>query len=372
IHRIDLASGEDRILDHAAQARMDGANPVFHRATGRVVFVRNGNLFARLPRTAELLQLTRSTEADAQPAFDADGQRIVCRRGNQWWTYDLNRRLGWPAADLRFEDEPDTEPEDELAQMQLRLFQSLRDQLDTRQEARDETEQAASEDPSRSVAPWYLGESMQPGASALSPNGRWLLLAVQPAAHNNGQTGQMPHYVTQSGYIDVEDVRTRVGRNAPAPSKLWLLDLKTRKKHELSFESLPGIDQDPLAELKKAQDIEPLGEDELRDVSISGIEWHAEGRRAAVQLRASDHKDRWLAVIDAAADEPSLHHRHRLSDEAWINWTFNEFGWMPDSEELWLLSEESGFSHFYTIGARSGSARQRTRGKFEVLSPVII
>jgi dipeptidyl aminopeptidase/acylaminoacyl peptidase len=162
-----------------------------------------------------------------------------------------------------------------------------------------------------------------------------------------------------------------VGRKVPAPDKLWLLDLERREKHELSFESLPGIDTDPLADLKAEQDIDPLGEDELREVSVAGIEWHPGGELAAVQLRSIDNKDRWLTVVDTAADEPALDARHRLTDEAWINWYFNDFGWLPDSERLWLLSEETGYSHFYTVGARSGEPRQHTEGDFEISEPVV-
>ncbi len=371
IHRVDLASGEDQLLDYAEQAGMDGADPVIHPASGRIVFVRDGNLFVRKPDQAELIQLTRSTQSDSRPAFSPNGERIIFQRGNQWWIHDLSERISWPASDLRFEAAPAAGPDEPLAGQQLRLFDSLRDRLNEQREAIEEAERAAAEDSSRSAAPWYLGKGKQPGLSALSPNGRWLLLAVQPAAHDEGRSGRMPHYVTQSGYIDVEDVRTRVGQNTPAPSALWLLDLETRERHELDLSTLPGIQTDPLAELKKAQNIDPLGEGEARELSITGLEWHAEGRLAAVQLRAIDNKDRWLAVIDAGAEEPALENRHRLSDPAWINWYFNDFGWIPGSETLWLLSEESGFSHFYTIGARSGRLAQHSRGEFEVFDPLV-
>ncbi|RFF26683.1 MULTISPECIES: prolyl oligopeptidase family serine peptidase [unclassified Wenzhouxiangella] len=371
IHRIDLATGEDSVVDYAGQAGIDGTEPVVHPGTGRTVFVREGNLFARMPGHDELLQLTRSTDTDAEPAFSPEGDRVIFRRGSQWWVHDLVDHLNWPVTDLRFEDKPDAEPDDDLAETQLRLFESLRDRREDQQEARSEAEKAAAEDPSRSVAPWYLGEDMEPGTSSLSPDGRWLLLAVRPAGHADGKNGRMPHYVTQSGYIDVEDVRTRVGRNAPAPSKLWLLDLENRKKHELDFESLPGIGTDPLAELKSEQDVDPLGEDELREVSVNGLEWHPDGQLAAVQLRAIDNKDRWTAVVSTTADEPALNNRHRLTDEAWINWYFNDFGWLPDSETLWLLSEETGYSHFYTVDAHSGETEQHTSGDFEVFDPVI-
>lgn len=371
IHRIDLANGEDRRLDHAQRATIDGPDPVFDRSSGAAAFVRDGNLFARLPGHEQPVQLTRSARQDSQPQFGPDGKQIVFRRGDTWWIHDLEQRLSAPASDLRFEKAPDAKPDDELARMQLRLFESLRDQREDRAEARSEAERAAAEDPTRAPAPWYLGEGMEMTASSLSPDGRWLLLAVTPTAHDEGEEGQMPHYVTDTGYIDVEDVRTRVGRNPPPPHSLWLLDLEKREKHELGFESLPGIDRDPLAELKQAQDIEPLGEGERRPASISGMEWHPDGRLAAVQIRAIDNKDRWLAVVDTGSEQPALVNRHRLNDPAWINWYFNDFGWLPDSETLWLLSEETGYSHFYTVDARSGEPVQHTDGAFEFSEPVV-
>ena len=40
-------------------------------------------------------------------------------------------------------------------------------------------------------------------------------------------------------------------------------------------------------------------------------------------LRAVDNKDRWIATV-AADGDAGLRPRHRLTDPAWINWTFND------------------------------------------------
>ena len=42
------------------------------------------------------------------------------------------------------------------------------------------------------------------------------------------------------------------------------------------------------------------------------------------------------------------HPQHRLTDPAWINWNFNDFGWTPDNA-LWFLSEQTGYSHLYLL-----------------------
>jgi hypothetical protein len=235
--------------------------------------------------------------------------------------------------------------------------------------ARAEARRASSEDPTRSAAPWYLGDDVRPTGSSLSPDGRWLLVAVQPASHNRGRVGRMPHYVTVDGYIDIEEVRTRVGRNLPAPQRLWLLDLVERERHELAFDALPGIQEDPLAELKQAQGIDPLREGQNREVSVMGMQWQPNAERAAVMIRANDNKDRWIATLKPSA--PELNPRHRLTDPAWINWAYNDFGWRGERDELWFLSEQSGYAHFYTIGADSGRARAHSEGEFEVMDPTL-
>ncbi len=91
-----------------------------------------------------------------------------------------------------------------------------------------------------------------------------------------------------------------------------------------------------------------------------GIRWSADGQQAAVMLRANDNKDRWIISVNAA--DGRVQNRHRLTDNAWINWGFNDFGWMADGRTLWLLSEESGFSHLYT---QAGTAKPQalTSGK---------
>jgi dipeptidyl aminopeptidase/acylaminoacyl peptidase len=60
--------------------------------------------------------------------------------------------------------------------------------------------------------------------------------------------------------------------------------------------------------------------------------------------------------------------QHRWSDAAWIDRSFNEFGWLNDNRTLWYASEESGFAHLYTK-ALTGAPRALTQGQFEVSSP---
>jgi dipeptidyl aminopeptidase/acylaminoacyl peptidase len=364
LRRIDLAAGEDRRLAYEDHDGISGPSPVFSTDGRRALFIREGNLFLDSRDGTPPRQLTQGGEPVQQSMFGSEPDTVLYRRGLQWWLHSLTKGLARPVADLRFEDDPDHPPDDALAQMQLRLFSSLQEDADRARAQRAEAVRASRLDASRGAAPWYLGKAFEAVRSSLSPDGRWLLLAVRPTDHEDGRAGRMPHYVTVNGYIDVEDVRTRVGRNPPARHSLWLLDLVERRKHELDLSALPGIQEDPLAELKEAQGISPLPEGENRAVSILDITWQPRGSKAAVMIRANDNKDRWIASLDPGSAQ--LKPRHRLHDPAWINRRFNEFGWLGTSDQIWFLSEESGFSHFYTVHYDQGAPEARTAGEFEV------
>ncbi|MDW8478893.1 MAG: alpha/beta fold hydrolase [Xanthomonadales bacterium] len=192
----------------------------------------------------------------------------------------------------------------------------------------------------------------------------------------------MPKYVTESGYEESEEVRTRVGRNPPPPQTLWLVDLAERRPRRLDPGGAAGHPRGSAGlprsrgqgRVRRATAAARGGGasgrlPEPRPLSLLAAAWNGAGDRLAVMLRSIDNKDRWLAEVDLG--EARLLPRHRLHDPAWINWAFNDFGWMPDGRTLWFLSEESGYSHFYTLPPGATAARQHTRGEFEVWQPTV-
>lgn len=98
------------------------------------------------------------------------------------------------------------------------------------------------------------------------------------------------------------------------------------------------------------------------------LRWTDDGAAAAVMLEAWDNKDRWIATVDL--ENSTLHERHRLHDEAWINNIHNEFGFLPASDTLWFQSDEDGYAHLY-LQAAAGGVRQLTSGKFITENPIV-
>lgn len=360
------AGGKPRLVADAELAKLDSADVVANRDNTRMLVIRNNDLFERDLKNGALVQVTRGASRITAAQYTADGRAVQYRIGTDWYVWDRASKVTGPAALPRAAKDPNAPEDDAYRATELRLIEHLKRQKDDRDALRARADELRRVDASMAPNPVYLGDKVTIEGSALSPDGRWLLVVTAPKGADKGRAGKMPRYVNESGYEETEDVRTRVGRNNPVAHTLKLVDLRTNRVQDLSFGDLPGITVDPLAELRAAAKKEPLKGN--RPVVVSGgrnaIDWSADGGKVAVMLRAVDNKDRWIASVDLAAAK--LKPLHRVSDGAWVNYDNAEFGWLPDNRTLWYLSEESGYSHLYTVdGAGNGGARALTSGKWE-------
>lgn len=348
-------------------AGIEGPAPTVSDNGQRILSIVGGDLVLRDRTTGELRRLYTGTRPVTSAHFEVGDEAVYFETDSTWWRVGLDAGVAYPVTDLRFEDAPADIDSTALGAEQLRLFSTL---SRLQQEQRDKQltqEMIASAAPEVGAAPWYLGKGQVMADSALSADGRWLLLVLESDKGQGGPADKMPHYVTRSGYVEIEDVRRLVGREAPQPQSLELLDLKNRQRFPLDLSGLSGRHKDPLAKLKSAQDIAPYSRDNPRPVTVSNMVWHPQSATVAVQLLAGDYKDRWTVRINAPSQ--AVDEVYRLTDPAWINWDFNKMGWVPQSDSLWLLSEASGYAHLCTITAK-GRVRQITSGDFELRQPV--
>lgn len=402
LFRVDVASGRTTLVAPAERGRVDAAADAVESRDRRLkAFVRDGDLFVVDRRRGGLRQLTRTAEAESDPLPLEGGRRVAYRRGDDLYVHDLESGAVSTLADLAFTDDPQEEDDDEpyVGAQEERLFRVLAERKARRDAARDERRARCARDPSCAPEPWYLGDDRARLASALSPDGARLAVVVGPERDRSeddeqgadgGLVDKMPVFVNESGYVEIRDVRPKVGTGKPESPRLLLLDLGARARHELAYEDLlPGLREDPLAELRRraeaaaAETRKQADADETdapeassepaepRVVSIENLAWSDDSRRLAVQFFSYDNKDRWIAAVDAGAASPRLEPLERLQDPAWIGWRFSDLGWMRDHSTLWFQSEESGFGHLWLrpVGGPGGQRRALTSGSFEVDSP---
>ena len=383
LYRVDLASGKTTLVEPAQRARADAPGER-NRERTRKVYLVDGDVFVKDLKTGVVRQITRTDEEEKDPHFLADGRRIWFHRGTDVFIYDLDSGVTWQAADLKLDKDPAEKDTKYLAEQQTRLFDVIRQKQERERREREEDRALRKTDPTRPPLPWYLGKEIQIEDTSLSPSGDWLAVVTAPKRDEAAAGTKMPDWVTESGNVEIRDVRPKVGPAGVIPHSVILLDLKAHERHDLDWSVLPGIKDDPLKGLREAAEARKAAaqkdgekkdekkdekKPEARPLEVLNLAWTDDGRQLALELRARDNKDRWLATWDAAGG--ALTPRNRLTDAAWINWDFNDFGWLRDNETLWFLSEESGYSQLYRLSTRTGETRRLTpEGKYEVSLPV--
>ena len=351
-------------------------NGLLNQTRTHKVYTFNGDVFVKTLANSEVKQLTFTSHAERNAIFLTNGD-IAYQVGNVFYGHNLQTGQIKELANLKMSGKPAgiLAPKSYLAKEQHKLIdyialQQRNSELKQKQKKRLATESTAVND-----TRFYFGKGNRVAHASLSPAGDKLLVSIASAKSSRDKSDIMPNYITKDGVIAAEKVRARVANNRKYQEQLFLLDLTTGKQQALSFDNLPGFDDDVLASVK-AENFAREGktyksEKKARNIHVlqmyNPIKWSSDGQHLALMLEAWDNKTRWLTTVNFAKNE--LVTQHKLHDDAWINWSFNEFGWLNASSKasLYYLSEESGYSHLYHKELNE-KAVKLTSGKFEVSS----
>lgn len=368
---IDLSTGEETLLGMQERAELARASWVYSADRSARVCSRGGDLFYEGLSDAKRVQLTRTVSRESSPRFLSGGKRIGYESGGDWFVFDLVSGSVSQVADVRFEDEPKDEEEEDgddyLDRQQERLFTTITKRQERDRHRRDVSRQVTRASTLDVPGPFYIGKKYQRRRHALSDDGRFLAVVISEP-WENAERDEMPAYVTEDGYVDTSSVRHKVGvRESPA-EMLFLIDTHKDTSVRIDLSGLPGITDDPLAFLRvdetiDADEADEATEPEPRPVSIGNLSFRPGSGSLVFRVSSHDHKDRWIVSVDLGEDEPVAQSLFRESTEGWINWRTNRMGWTPNGERFWFLSEYSGFSHIHAY--EGGSVRQVTSGSFE-------
>ncbi len=378
---VDSSSGPTRQVAESEWSQYFHSSISYNDSGDRRTYVYSGDIY--VVDDSGTRQITRTSVSESEPFFMRDGRRVAFTRGEQFFVHDPERGLTEQITEVRFEDDPNKDEDfDVLKAHQERLFDEFKEQEKDKEEERQRNERLYDVDSGLPAAPVYMGKDLELQGQSLSPSGHWLIVVTEKKDFKAGKEGSMPNYVTASGYTENEALRTRVGRNGRAPQTAWLIDLGSGEKHELDLGELPGIDEDPLADLRKSA-IEIFvaeGEDreaaekrlkspDTRGVEFWELQWSQDGSELALYVRANDNKDRWIATVDF--DSKKLVNQHRISDEAWVNSYHIGHGWLGDNKTLWFLSEDHGYLGIYTKVIDKPRGKPLVAGKHLVVDPAL-
>lgn len=338
---LPLTSGAARKLTDAEGKLAPPISGSSTRDRSKTVYVRDGDLFVYNFASDKVTQLTKTADAERDPHFTLDGQRVAFTRANNLYTLALTggliEQLTEIGANVREQPKP-ADPKTSQGVLQLQekdLIGAIGERV-RRREA-DEAERKR-ENPRQ---PFKLEARQTVRRLLLCPDEKCVIAMIEDGA-NGDKHDDVPNYVTESGYTAMIEGRNNVG-DAQENWRAAVIGVETGEVKWVDT----GLGQ--------------------RSVWHSTPLFNEQGTRAVMMARANDNKDRWILVLDTNTGKAtSVFTDH---DDAWIDGPGDEtLGWLKNGSDIYFQSERDGYAHLYTLPAAGGAPKQLTSGKYEVLS----
>ena len=355
----------------------------YNKNKSKKIYEKNGDIFIYDIRSGIVTQVTNTVESESNPSFTGNEKKIWFLKDSNIFLLDYRTGKLTQLSDFKKgkkkskNDGAKSDHESWLQKEELHLIQVLKERKEKRENS---NERHDAEKPNRPLE-IYIG-SKRVQQQQLSPDEKFITYSLVQSPKGEKNT-IVPNYITEEGFT--EDIRARSKVGSPHSTyEFFIYDIKNDTVYPAQTDSISGIFEQP----KYLQDYQNKIEDDstknskrqfkkkARNVYIKPPVWSENGMLAVVDILSSDNKDRWIMLLDIRTGALEiLDHQH---DEAWIggpgirSWRlFATIGWMPDNRRVWFQSEETGYSHLYTVNVKTGVKKALTKGRYEVYSPFI-
>lgn len=361
-----------KILKVSAKEQQDliPDNGDFNESRSRKIFTKDGDLFiynmdSKTKR--ELLDLPFSIN---EPVFLNDNQRIAFKAEDNAFIYDLEKGNIQQLTHIKSGTEPEksdkksSEKDEWVKNENLELLEVVNQRKEKQESSKAYRESTKEEE----NFTFYLNDRDLSNLE-ISPNAKYAGFSL--IDRERGDNTDVPNYVDKSGYTENISARSKVG-DMEYTAELALYNFEKDTVFIVDVSGLPGI--------KKLPDYtsdypDKEWKEEAREIIPSKIHFSENGEKAVVNLRSTDNKDRWIALLDL--ENGTLTSIEHQRDEAWlagpgIGYTYygyEELGWLPDNKHIYFQSEASGYSHLYLLNVENSRKKELTSGDYEVFDP---
>ncbi len=343
---------------------------IYNADRSAYTYSRESDIFYINKKTGKEIRITQTTDVESNPVFIINDTRIAFARNQNLYAWEILSGTTVQLTNFQKGTAPQKEnlntQEKWLKEDQLKYFEVLRTRKAKRDSAEAIMKLRTKENEGRII---YYEDKLLSNIT-ISPTARFVTFRLsKPAA--NAKTSIVPNYVTESGYTQDIQARTKVGA-ALLSSEFFVYDREKDTVLVVKTDQLTGIKDLTDFSIKKVVK-DTTARDSLKNknvarvVTISSPLWNKSGTKAVVDIRSQDNKDRWLMLLDAATTKLTLLDRQR--NEAWISGLSisgpNISGWINDNI-FWYQSEASGYSHLNKININTLQKNQLTSGNFEI------
>ncbi|MEQ9147402.1 MAG: prolyl oligopeptidase family serine peptidase [Cytophagales bacterium] len=330
------------------------------------VYAKAGDIFLNTISENKIERLTQTNVSESNPRFVMDDAYIVYESENNLFLRALsggNIKQITNFQSGKKKEKKDTEQEKWLKKDQVQLF----DIMKKREEERKNKEERSRILKDLKPKTIYYGE-MNISSVTLSEDGKYVYYQLHSKVKNENTNNL--DYVSDNGYAKILEDRPKVGQELET-EELWVYQIENDTTLQFDTKSIPGIFEKPafFSIYDKEKASKPW--EEPRKILIHGPDIAKNGN-AVVEIKAQDNKDRWFMYLNP--EDASWKMIERQHDDKWVggpgitgwNMVPGNKGWMPDNEHYWFHSEESGYSHLYSVNTKSGKKKAMSKGEFEV------
>ncbi|MCF6332887.1 MAG: prolyl oligopeptidase family serine peptidase [Draconibacterium sp.] len=370
LYSYSIKTKEIEKVPTAVKIKLPGKYGSYNSDKTQKVYTRNGNIFLLNIKKGTEKQLTNWLERASSPKFVLNDSQISFSKSNNLFL--IHPETGLIRQITNFvtgEDKPERKSKGQgkwLEEQQKALFVVLNEREAMSKARKNQHENEKIKQPAKI----YLGKKRL-GGTSLSPSGKFVVYSTYQNPEGTKSTS-VTQFVTESGYTEEKKARTKVGSEQPKV-EMAVFDVDSNKVVKIKTDEIPGLKDQP-DYLKDYPERISTDSSKIknREVNLLGPVWNKTEDLAVVVALSLDNKDRWILLLNPATGKLDLLDRQR--DEAWIGgpgiggWGFStgEIGWMPDGKSVWFHSEESGYSHLYTVNSETKEKKALTNGKFEV------
>jgi dipeptidyl aminopeptidase/acylaminoacyl peptidase len=338
----------------------------FNQAKTKKVYEKNGDIFFVDIPPGKITQLTNTNDRESNPAFSFDEKKILFMAGGNLFSWTIASGSFSQLTDFKKgtkKPEPKLSEQDKwLRADQLAYLQVLKER-NINKKLSDKNLKANLPKRTREI---FLDEKNADNIQ-LSPDEKFITYRL--SKNPNSKTTIVPNYVTESGFTEDILSRTKVGA-AQTAQELYVYDILKDTVLQVKTDLIPGITDVPSFKKdypsKEKKDAKP----QIRQVVFQNLLWSPDGKNSLLSIRSLDNKDRWIMSLDVATQKLKLIDRQH--DEAWIGgpgtggfFQGSNMGWI-NATTVWFHSEESGYSHLYSVDITTGKKTALTSGKYEV------
>jgi dipeptidyl aminopeptidase/acylaminoacyl peptidase len=331
--RMNLADGKMAKLNKADADTTAPDDFAWDRARKRRAEIRGGDVYAVDAQTGAARRITQTADDESTVQISPNGHTIYFTRAKQVYATPFEGGVIRQLTNLDASDDPSkNKPSAQrqyLIDQQKALFAEFKEHGPKKKE---------ESHPKK----LHVGTGFDITRCLVSPTGKFIAVLLTKEA-SGVRKPIIPLVVTESGYTETEEVRTKVGE-AQDVTKLVFVD----------------VAGDSLAWLKSDD-----------DMNLEMMSWSPTDDALLVRAIPPTFHDRYFWSVkpseragDGTVTSSVMDH---LEDNRWVDGpSFYETGaWLPDGKGIYFISEAEQWGHLYSAST-DGKRVQLTKGDFEV------